>query len=119
MNKKNYKSRVTKRKLQKCTQCRTYTDIAYRYADLLEKDDRVASFKCNVSLDNLEIGDYTSDFLIEYTDGELAVRECVARELLMKPRNLKLLDASLDYWRRRGIKDWGVVIDKAEDAPAE
>ena len=29
-----------------------------------------------------------------------------------KPKTVKLLDVSLDYWRKRGIEDWGIVVDK-------
>lgn len=40
------------------------------------------------------------------------VRECVFRKFLMKPMTVKLLDASREYWRNRGVSDWGVVIDE-------
>lgn len=39
------------------------------------------------------------------------VRECVFKEHLGKPLTVKLLDASRDYWKRKGIRDWGIVID--------
>ena len=44
-------------------------------------------------------------------DGDFMVRECVERKFLMKPRTVKLLDASKNYWLRHGVKDWGLVID--------
>lgn len=46
------------------------------------------------------------------TDGDLMVRECVFRKFLMKPLTVKLLDASREYWLKRGVTDWGVVIDE-------
>ena len=39
------------------------------------------------------------------------VRECVFRKYLMKPKTVKLLDASREYWFRKGISDWGLIID--------
>ncbi len=35
------------------------------------------------------------------------IRECVERKYITKPKTVKLLDVSLDYWRKRGIEDWG------------
>lgn len=40
------------------------------------------------------------------------VRECVERKYLMKPLTVKLLDASREYWERRGVTDWGLVINE-------
>jgi hypothetical protein len=110
MRKKNWKGRCTKRTLSKCQGvCRTYDDIQHRYADLLQERDSVLSFQCNVFLED---EDYTTDFLITGTDGELSVRECVYRNNLTRPSTAKLLDLSRDYWRRRGVVDWGIVIEK-------
>jgi hypothetical protein len=39
------------------------------------------------------------------------VRECVFRKKLSLPRTCKLLDLSREYWRRRGIEDWGIVVE--------
>ena len=30
-------------------------------------------------------------------------------------KSVKLLDMSRNYWLRRGIKDWGIVTDAAEE----
>ena len=90
---------------------RAYSDIQAAYAERLEKGDEVKEFQCNVLLDGLEEGEYTSDFLCVKADGDFMVRECVERKFLMKPRTVKLLDASRDYWLRHGVKDWGLVID--------
>lgn len=113
MRNKNSKVRTTKRKLSKCKGvCRTHSDIQYEYANLLEKDKKIKEFQCNVVLDGLDIeGTYTTDFLIVKSDGEYAVRECVSRDRLTKPLNVKLLDISRNYWFKRGITDWGVVIN--------
>lgn len=113
MRNKNYKGRCEKRKLGKReTICKTYDAIQYVYADVLEQDDKVVSIRCNVVLEGLEIGGYMSDFACEKSDGEIMVRECVYQKLLTKPLTMKLLDASRTYWLRRGVKDWGIVIDE-------
>ena len=36
------------------------------------------------------------------------VRECVYKNSLLKPMNIKLLDASRNYWISKGISDWGI-----------
>ena len=111
MRKKNFKGRCEKRMIGKCTEvCRTYDVIQYAYADLLQGSDEVKEIRCNVLLDGLDVGEYTSDFVCTKVDGDLMVRECVFRKFLMKPLTVKLLDASREYWLRHGVTDWGVVI---------
>ena len=113
MRKKNFKGRCEKRMIGKCTDvCRTYDAIQYAYADLLQGSDEVKEIRCNVLLDGLDVGEYTSDFVCTKVDGDLMVRECVFRKFLMKPLTVKLLDASREYWLRHGVTDWGVVIDE-------
>ena len=113
MRKKNFKGRCEKRMIRKCTEvCRTYDAIQYAYADLLQMDEEVKEIRCNVLLDGLDVGEYTSDFVCTKTDGDLMVRECVFRKFLMKPLTVKLLDASREYWIRHGVTDWGLVIDE-------
>lgn len=109
MQKKNYKGRCTKKNLSKCKGvCRTYTPLQEAYADILQKDDDIIEFECNVLLDGEE---YTTDFLFKKEKGDLAVRECVTRNYLTKPMVIKLLDMSRTYWLSRGVDDWGVVIE--------
>lgn len=112
LKKKTYKGKCVKRKISKCKDvCRTYSSIEETYVDILEKDESVQEIRCHVLLDGLLEGEYTSDFVCIQTDGEIIVRECVQRGHLTKPMTIKLLDLSREYWMRRGIKDWGVVID--------
>ena len=92
--------------------CRTYDPIQSAYADMLATDDAIQEIMCNVPLDGLEVGEYTTDILCVKSDGDLMVRECVFRKHLTKPLTIKLLDASKDYWLRHGVTDWGVVIDE-------
>lgn len=113
MRKKNFKGRCEKRVISKCSEvCRTYDAIQYAYADVLQEDSQIQEIRCNVPLDGLDIGEYTSDFVCVKADNDLMVRECVFRKLLMKPLTVKLLDASREYWLRHGVSDWGLVIDE-------
>ena len=117
MKKKGYKGRCEKRSLLKCVGiCRTYDPIQSAYADRLEADKQVKEFQCNVLLEGLDIGEYTTDFLCQMQDGSLRVRECVSRDHLMKPMNVKLLDASRGYWQKNGVTDWKIVTDAEKEA---
>ena len=108
MRKKNFKGRCEKRRLSKCEDvCRTYDAVQYAYADLLNDSSDIKSFQVNVLLDGLE-GGYTSDFVCVKADNDLMVRECVERKHLTKPMTVKLLQASRDFWLRRGVSDWGI-----------
>ena len=42
--------------------CRTYDPIQYAHADILQQSDDVQEIRCNVLLDGLTEGEYTSDF---------------------------------------------------------
>ena len=113
MIKKGFKGRCQKRQMKKCKDVvRTYGAIQLAYAEVLENADDITEFQCNVVLTGLEIGEYSSDFVCEKRNGDLMVRECVERKFLMKPLTVKLLDASREYWTRRGVTDWGLVIDE-------
>lgn len=113
MRKKNFKGRCEKRTISKCAEvCRTFYPIQYAYADVLQEREDIKEFHCNVPLDGLPDGDYTSDFVCTKTDGDLLVRECVERRFLTKPMTVKLLDASRLYWLRRGVIDWGLVVNE-------
>lgn len=112
MIKKGYKGRCEKRTIGKCKDiCRTYSDIQYAYADILQSDESIKEIRCNVPLNNLPDGAYTSDFVCTKTNEDIMVRECVQRKFLTKPLTVKLLDASKSYWLKHGVTDWGLVID--------
>jgi hypothetical protein len=113
MRKKSYKGRCEKKALSKCQGvCRTYDAIQTIYADELQDSNEIMDIRCNVLLEGLEAGEYTSDFVCLKSDGELMVRECVFRKHLTKPMTVNLLDASREYWLRHGVSDWGIVIDE-------
>ena len=115
MRTKNIKDRCTKRKLKKCEEvAKTYDKIQTVYADILDKDKNIKSIRCNVHLEEL---DYMTDFVCTKKDGDLMVRECVFRSKLSLPRTCKLLDISREYWQKRGVTDWAIVVEKEnEDA---
>jgi len=113
MRKKNFKGRCVKRSLSKCVGvCRTYDEIQYAYADVLESMEGVKEFRCNVVMEGLELGEYMTDFVYVIDSDETIVRECVQRSHLTKPMTLKLLDASREYWLSHGVNDWGLVINE-------
>jgi hypothetical protein len=92
--------------------CRTYNDIQDTYANILQEVDQIKEFQCNVLLEDLDVGEYTSDFVCTKNNNETMVRECVFRKHITKPLTVKLLDASRDYWLKHGVSDWGLVIDE-------
>ena len=107
--------------MSKCANgvARTYNVLESKYADKLEADPNVKEFRCQVLLEGLEIGEYCSDFVATKVDGDLMVRECVYRKDLLKLSTGKLLDASRNFWRRRGVEDWGIVVEEKEGADGE
>lgn len=112
MRKKGYKGRTEKRIISKCSEvCKTYDAIQPAYADVLQTDDSIREIRCNVLLEGLTEGEYTSDFVCIKADGDMMVRECVQRKHLTKPMTVRLLDMSREYWLRRGVADWGIVVD--------
>ena len=117
MIKKNYKGRCERVTLSKSSSvCRFYNKIQAAYADVLEQNDVIVEFHCNMPLDGPEYEDYTSDFVCKKKDGTLRVRECVFRKYLTKPGTAKLLEMSRQYWFvKRGVEDWGIVVDKKKD----
>ena len=113
MRKKGYKGRCEKKSLSKSKEiCRTYDPIQSKYADMLEESPEIQEIRCNVLLEGLEEGEYTSDFACIKTNGDLMVRECLQRDRLTKPMNAKLLNASRNYWLKRGVTDWGLIINE-------
>ena len=119
MKRKGYRgTSCEKRKLSKCRDgvVKTYSALESRFADILQEAPDIKEFRCNVLLEEFPLGEYCTDFVAVKTNGDLLVRECIYRKSIKKPKNIKLLDASRNYWMRRGVNDWGIVIDKKESA---
>ena len=63
MRKKNYKGRCERRTIEKAEGvCRFYSKIQLVYADKLVENEQVVEIYCNVLLEELSIGEYTTDF---------------------------------------------------------
>lgn len=108
MRNKNYKGRCEKRTSEKSREiCRIYDDIQKTYLSVLEGRGDIAEIRCNVWLEGLEMGDYTSDFVCIKADGDLLVRECVFRKYLTKPKTEnrkasgRIQDVLAEAWRTR------------------
>ena len=113
MLKKNPKTRCERLVMEKAKGvCRFYNKIQSTYARILEENEEVEEICCNVAFETEELSGYTSDFVCRKKNGEFLVRECVERRKLSWPSVVQLLDASRDYWTRRGVSDWGIVIDR-------
>ena len=113
MRNTNSKVRCEKRQMSKCKGVvKTYNDLQYAFANILEKDATIKEFVCNYPLSDFPItdGKYTTDFYCTTTEGEVIVYECCFRKHITKPLTAKLLDESRNYWLKRGV-DWRLVID--------
>ena len=116
MRNSNTRARCNKRQLSKAKGVvRTYNEVQDRFADILEKDSSIRDFICNYPLSDFSIedGKYTSDFYCTTNNGEIMVYECCFRRYITKPLTAKLLDASRNYWLKRGV-DWRLVVDAEE-----
>lgn len=112
----NYKGRCVKVSLPKFSSvCRTFDNVQHSYAVLLSTDNNVMEVKCNVLIEDTTEGKYCTDFVITKSDGKFAVRECVLKSHLCKPRMVKLLDLSQRYWMKHGVTDWKVVIEDEKE----
>ena len=116
MRNSNTRARCNKKQLSKAKGVvRTYNDLQDKFADMLEGDASIKEFICNYPLSDFSLtdGKYTTDFYCTTTEGEVIVYECVFRKHITRPSVAKLLDASRNYWLKRGI-DWRLVIDAEE-----
>ena len=114
----NFKGRCTKIHIAKCSEtARLYDAVQIACAKALDDNDGVAEIRCNVPLEDIEDGKFTTDFLCRKKNGDYMARECVWHKKLLLPRTAKLLDASREYWLRHGVTDWAIVVEKesAED----
>ena len=121
MRSKNFKgSKCVKMNLQKSEEVvRTFDNIQTAYAQILDKNESIQKIQCNVPLEGIEEGEFTTDFVCTKLDGDLLIRECAFRKKLSLPRTCKLLDLSREYWLKRGVTDWGIVIEEEEKENAE
>lgn len=122
MRKQIQKERRTKIKLEKCPRvCCLYDKVQLAAARMLNADLSIVQIECNIplSLDEIPTDDlnlpsetYTTDFVIHFAAGKIAVREAVFRSHLSRPSVAERLELSRRYWKQQGIDDWGIIIDK-------
>ena len=116
MRNKTIKKRCTKQSLPKFEGvCKTYDKLQAVAAVYLSELEDVANIRSNIDSALVDGTQYTTDFVCEKRNGDLAIWECVYRKHLMKPLTVKLLDASRSFWLSRGVTDWGVIIDEADE----
>lgn len=110
------KGRCIRRSIPHCsTICKSYDKVQDAYAVILGNSQNITEIKCNVLLTDTSEGEFTTDFVITKGDGTVAVRECVIRSNLLRPRTIKLLDLSQRYWLQHGVTDWKVVTNDAKE----
>ena len=115
MRNKGLKTRCTKQSLPKFEGvCKTFDKVQTAAAIVLSKMEDVKTIRSNVDSAIVDGTQYTSDFVCEKRNGDLAIWECVYRKHLMKPLTVKLLDASRSFWLSRGA-EWGVIIDETNE----
>ena len=90
---------------------KTYDDLQLAAAKLLSANSDFVSIQSNVDCVEVDGTRYTTDFVCQSKDGKYSVFECVYRKQLDKPKMMKLLDASQQFWTARGV-EWGLIVDK-------
>lgn len=120
MNRKSFKKRIKKVKSEKCGKMiALYSELEEKFMLQLESDPSVISYQKNVPISKFGSkneskycpDDFTSDFLINYSDGFTTVREIVDRKKLEKPAMIELLELSRRCWSAKEI-DWGIITEK-------
>lgn len=101
-----------------------HTEPAKAYADSLEKNFEVKSYKTCELLDieqytqiptiglrkSILQGTWTTDFVIHLQDGNTAIRELSYRRDFLRMMNLQKLEFSRRYWASLGIMDWKIIL---------
>ena len=115
MRNKNQKGRCVKMSLPHFDEVvKTYDDLQLAAAKLLSDNSGFVSIQSNVDSVDVDGTKYTTDFVCCDKDGASNAFECVYRKQMDKPKTMKLLDASQQFWTARGIS-WGLITDKAGD----
>ena len=109
-------SKTMKKALNKCKRFIAYNEVQWAYADTLATNEDIVEIQCNVKLNGFPLGDtFSSDFVCVKKDRTLLVIETIEKKYLLKPRNLKLLEASRTYWLARGVQDWRLVVGETNE----
>ena len=86
--------------------CRFYDAIQSKYADILQKDKDIEEICCNVPLESLPEGEFTSDFLCVKKNGDYMVMECVQRKYLRKTYDSKIIG----YFKELLVEKWRIRL---------
>ena len=89
---------------------KTYDDLQLAAAKLLSANSDFVSIQSNVDCVEVDGTQYTTDFVCQSKDEKYSVFECVYRKQLDKPKMMKLLDASQQFWTARGV-EWGLICE--------
>ena len=89
---------------------KTYDDLQLAAAKLLSANSDFVSIQSNVDCVEVDGTKYTTDFVCQSKDEKYSVFECVYRKQLDKPKMMKLLDASQQFWAARGV-EWGLICE--------
>lgn len=115
MRNKNQKGRCVKMSLPHFEEVvKTYDDLQLAAAKSLSANSNFVSIQSNVDSVEVDGTKYTSDFLCKDKDGAYTIYECVYRKQIDKPKMMKLLDSSQQFWTARGVQ-WGLILDKEGD----
>lgn len=101
---------------------------AKKYANRLENDEMVKSYKVNEPLDKKHMTyiskidirggyfdvDWTSDFVIEDINNLKSVRELISIRKLKERAVMEKLELSRRYWEFIGCKNWKIVMIKGD-----
>ena len=95
---------------------------AISYTKTLDNDDEVVEYRTDVELtgwkEKISLAgvrkayqeyEWTSDFVITYSDHRVAVRELVKKADLAKRAVVEKLEISRRYWSAQNV-DWGVIV---------
>ena len=87
-----------------------YNDTQFAYVKILEADTEIDDILPNYKLSGFSLGEnYSTDFLCKKIDNTMTAIETIEKRVLLKPQNLKLLEASRHYWLARGV-EWKLVV---------
>ena len=89
---------------------RTYDSLQEAAAKMLSGSNGYQVIRANVDCCKVDDVAYTTDFVCQNGDSTYAAFECVYRKHLDKPKTVKLLNASQQFWEGRGAQ-WGIIID--------
>lgn len=129
MEKKNAKTREITFKSSKNSELRmVHNRTARNYAECLERDNKVESYRTNVPLVSLaeyanmlgirpayQSEQWTTDFVVSGADGSVMVAEISDEESLKRKAIVEKLEISRRYWHSKGVNAWKIIIGKKED----